>query len=177
MTTRGRIVRSRAVIATPARRGTTWADTVFNSSMGSGGGNQTLSLISTFDPDERRGMTITRILMCLYIIPDPVGGTGGVQRMSIGVGIASQEAFAAGATPDPEDPEDFPQRGWMYRCSHAVIDNLTPGYPTPVIREDLHAQRKIDTGEPYVRFVNENIQATGFAVRIVGTIRLLLKLP
>ena len=160
-----------------ARRGTTWVDTELDVSLASTTG-QTQSLMGTIDVDERRGMTVTRIIMCLYLMPNPVGGVSGVQKLSLGIGSASQEAFLAGAIPDPEVAVDFPQRGWLYRCTHAVVDGLEASGTTPLgIREDLHAQRKVDTGEMYLRMRNENAQTTAFAVRVLGTIRMLVKLP
>ncbi len=158
------------------RRGTTWADTIIDTVI-TNGSEDIRSIMGSFDPDERRGMTITRILMCLYLIPSPNGAVVGVQLADVAIGNASQEAFAAGVVPNPQTAGEFPQRGWLYRCRHAVVDDSTPGYPSPVIREDLHAQRKIDTGEPYLVITNNTAEGVAFSIRVIGTIRMLLKLP
>jgi len=157
------------------RRDTIWVDTLFNDVLGAGT-QQVHSLMGGIDPLTRGG-TLTRTLVCLYAVPSPIGGAAGMQMVNIGVGVASQEAFTAGIVADPQEENDFPQGGWVYRCRHAVIDDPTPGYPTPLIKEDLRAMRKINRGELYLTFVSEAGQGVAFAVRLVGIVRCLVKLP
>jgi len=174
MSIRQRIARKPMVVG--PRRETTWVDTELDVAIAATAG-QTQSLMGTMDVDERRGMTVTRILACIYLLPSSVGVADGVMKLSLGIGSASQEAFTAGAIPDPEAAADFPQRGWLYRCTHAVVDHTIPGYPMPAIFLDLHAQRKVDTGEIYLRMRNELQQGSSFSVDVVGTLRMLVKLP
>ena len=118
-----------------------------------------------------------RTLICLYVLPAPISTVAGVQSVVIGIGVASQEAFAAGVVADPQTDLDFPQGGWVYRCRHAVIDDSTPGYPTPVIKEDLRSMRKIHRGELFMTVENLAAEGTTFSIRYVGIVRSLIKLP
>ena len=173
MTTGSRIAR-RPVAA--VRRGSTWIDTVLDTDIVTGG-EDLVDLMAGMDTDERRGMTVTRMLLCLYVIANPHGAVDGVQVVDLGIGVASTEAFAAGVVSNPNVNTEFPIRGWLYRCRHVVIDDSTPGYPSPVIKEDLHAMRKIDTGTAFLVIVNTPNQGTTFTVSVIGTIRMLVKLP
>ena len=157
------------------RRGTTWIDTVVDTDIVTAG-EDVVDLMGSFDVDERRGMTITRILLCLYIIANSHGAVDGVQTLDMGIGVASQEAFAAGILSNPNVATEFPLRGWLYRCRHVVIDDSTPGYPSPVVKEDLHAMRKLDTGQAFMVLVNTANQGTTFTISVIGTIRMLVKL-
>ncbi len=160
------------------RRSKVWADTLFNVVIPNAGSSAT-SLMSTLDPDERLDVTITRLIVCLYLYPETPNEVTSIQLADLGVGIASQDAFTAGATADPNDPGDFPQAGWMYRCRHVVINNSTAANRSPliVIREDLRAMRKLQRGELYLKISNINTQGAAMGIRMIGTVRALLALP
>ena len=159
------------------RRATDWMDTVVDSTLAINT-EERIDLMGTIDQDEARGLTITRILMCVSLTPNPIGAVTGLMQVHIGIGVASREAFAAGVVPDPETSPEEPQRGWLYRCNYAVIDDPTPGYPWPLVKEDLHAQRKLDSGNAYMVLMNRvGYGANTFSVQAMGIIRMLVKLP
>ena len=175
MTTRRGTARRPAPRGGGPRRLTTWIDTIVNSAVTTGT-QERIDMMGTFDVDERRGMTVMRLLLCLYLAPNPLGAVNGIVVMNMGIEVVSQEGFGAGVVPDPGSATEFPLRGWLYRCQHAVLDDPTPGYPTPVIREDLHAMRRLDTGSVIMVLDAATVQGTAFNIRVMGLMRMLVKL-
>ena len=163
-------------MVTGNRRKTDWIDTHVNSTL-TLNTEERIDLMGTIDQDEARGLTIARILLCLTLTANPLGGVDGVVRVNIGVGVAFREAFNAGIVPDPETSPEEPQLGWLYRCTYAVVDDTVPGYPYPLIKEDLHAQRKLDSGNLYMVVMNRVGYGTSFNVQMIGIIRTLVLLP
>ena len=158
------------------RRGTAWIDTLVNSTLANAGGD-TVDLMGSTDTDERRGMTVTRLLLCLYLFPSDLMAVEGAQACDLGIGVASEDAFGAGALADPNVAGDEPLRGWLYRCRHVALSATGSAFQSLNVREDIHSQRKIDKGTVYMRIDNVTIQGTAFTVRIAGTVRMLVKLP
>ena len=135
-------------------------------------------MMSTLDPDERRGSTVTRIIGCLTLTGATEGAVTGDVMVDFGIGVASQEAFSAGAVSDPTDPSAQPLRGWLYRCRQFARQTTEAGHPDTafVWTFDVKSQRKLDTGELFLVVEPNNIIGTSFNIRLIGTIRVLLKL-
>ena len=91
----------------------------------------------------------------------------------MGIGVASQESFAAGSLPDPEIVGDFPTRGWVYRARYRIFGFAAdqPQYMTRRIDLDIRAKRVLDNGESYLRGVNTNEEGTTGNVTVSGMIR------
>ena len=172
MTTRPRIARRPG-----PRRAMTWADTLLDETMSVGGSAQ-ISLSSTLDPDERRGATITRLIGCLTFYADDAIEFSGDIALDMGIGVASQEAFTAGATSDVSDSAAVPVRGWLYRCRQIITTGVSTAVPHPLVRWnfDVRSQRRLDTGEPFVLLDPLVLAGTGSVTTVAGSIRMLLKL-
>ena len=93
--------------------------------------------------------------------------------------MSGQEAIQASSVsiPFPQEEDEFPSSGWLYRNIVPVLADATPGFPVPIIDKDIRAQRKLMYGAPWIRFVNLNQQGTPFSVRVDGVIRCLYLLP
>ena len=156
---------------------TLWIDSMFNLQAASGGSQVKGSLMGPMTEEQTRlqPMTLTRtIIRCdlAYITHDAGEGS---QRVSIGIGVTSQESFAANIIPDPEVATDFPVRGWVYRAQYRVYGFAADQPAIDVIRidRDIRAQRKLDNGEAYVVMTNADLEGVAASVSLVGVIRTL----
>ena len=156
-------------------RPTDWIDTSVGFTIASGS-QSNLSLMTGVAPVNMRGMTLIRTIFTWSSFSTTVAGAWGVQILSIGIGVTSQEAFAAGVLPDPDVPTDKPPRGWVYRTSQVVTQNGA-GSPVTHDREvDIRGARKVENGELYIVVDNNPIVGTPFTARIQGMCRTLYKL-
>ena len=156
----------------PRRR--QWIDTVMEHTIAPV--TELTVVLTTGIPDnELKGMTLVRILLQLTALPANIGDDDGVMRLSMGIGIAGQEAIQTSgqAIASPQTEDEFPSSGWLYRNSVVVIGDPTPGFPVPIIDKDIRAQRKLLYGAPYIRFHNSTLQITAFSTEVVGVIRCL----
>ena len=156
-------------------RPTDWVDTIINQAVNNGG-ETIIDLLSSLSPADMRGATLIRTLVSLSFQSGTVAGAWGTQRFDTGIGISSQEAFAASALPDPSSSTDKPARGWIYRTSVGVSQN---GAGSPVLFErvaDIRGARKIENGDLFIIFNNTAILGTSFNGQVMGLIRLLIKL-
>jgi len=128
---------------------------------------------------EKRGCTLVRTVVGLCLRAASPGVVSGQQRVTIGIALVSDDAFSASAVPDVEDAADFPVQGWLWREVRLVYDEtLATGIINPVeVRLDLRAARKLDRSSMVLLMSNENLEGTGFDVRVLGLIRSLYKLP
>ena len=156
-------------------RPTDWVDTVINLEVSTGNQSVT-SLVTGLSPQDMRGVTVIRTIIMLGMFSNTVAGAYGVQQLDLGIGIASQEAFAAGVLPDPNISGDKPPRGWMWRAEKMVAQN---GAGAPVVVEvevDIRGARKVENGEVYLIAFNTALVGTSFQVNVRGLIRQLYKL-
>ena len=168
-------------IARAQRRNTAWDDRLL---LGSAidvpaGGRSSLQLALNVSDPEKRGCTVVRIIMDLVVWPIPPGAVSGVDLLSMGVQMVSDDAFAAGAMADPEDDADFPVTGWLYRGVFLVRDEtLATGIGDfTVVQKDLRVQRKMDRGTLVLTVHNTGLEGTFFTIRTTGIVRVLYKLP
>ena len=157
-----------------ARR-TAWRDTLMETTIPTGTAiNQTL--LGDWTTTDTRGLTVARVIVDLYLTPQlgPIA-TGG-QVLDLGLGLASQDSFAAGDLPDPSAEADEPIRGWLWRTRCLVVDSSV----TLLVARctgDFRGMRKIDNGELYLKFDSTPAFGTAFTVEIAGIIRCLFMLP
>jgi len=157
-------------------RPTDWIDTIISLTLAPMGGSAIQSLMTGVAPVNMRGMTLIRTIISLSLVSQTVAGAWGVQRANLGIGVADQDAFAAGALPDPDVATDKPARGWVWRSYAGVAQN---GSGAPVIytlTADIRGARKIENGELYIAGVNTDSLGTAFTVFVGGLIRTLYKL-
>jgi len=118
-------------------------------------------------------MTLLRTIVGLDIAYTVHDSGEGSQRASIGLGITSQEAFAAGSLPDPEVDSDFPTRGWIWRARYRIWGFAAdqPAVFTRRVDLDLRSQRKLDNGESFVIIQNAALEGVATALTVTGLIR------
>jgi len=105
-----------------------------------------------------------------------VGSISGTQRLDYGIGVASAEAFAAGAgaIPNPATSTEYPARGWLVAGSRYI---QTSGQASELAALnwdfDIRTMRKIDKGILYLSIVNNPVQGVGQALVIGSRVRAL----
>ena len=156
-----------------------WIDTVMNHTIAAGSTALTVVLTRGISDNDLKGMTLVRVLLQLTYFPANLLDDTGVQRLAAGIGVSGQEAIQASSVSilSPQEEDEFPSSGWLYRNIVPVLADATPGFPVPIIDKDIRAQRKLMYGAPWIRFVNLNQQGTAFSVRVDGVIRCLYLLP
>ena len=171
-----------AVVTVAARRRTSWSDTLVSFTVASSAaGGAELMGTGLADTQEKRGYTLARTIVCLAFMPAVPWGTTGVQRIQMGILVASNDATAAGALADPNDAVDYPTQGWVWRDEACVV-NQSVGSPVGIIpavvmNRDIRAQRKLDRSSLSYRLFNSAVDGTATTVRVVGLIRNLYRLP
>ena len=151
-----------------------WEDTVINASVVDDA-DDLRSLVGGLSEDERRGMTIVRTIISLQLTPLTTSGVVGSMVVDLGVGIANEQAFTAGAgsLPDPAINSERPPRGWIWRDRVMVLDDATTLAVPTVVHQDLRSKRKVDAGIPYLTTSPSSRTGTDFTIRISGIVRLL----
>ena len=154
----------------PARRkrAAEWFDTNFLDLQLASNTNTGTSLTVNIEDDEKKGLTIVRLIINLSYRTTTVG-VG--QRIAVGVCLLNDDAVAAAAIPDPETDDE--KAGWMFRDGLHVINNAAAdGASMGHIKVDIRSARKFPD-EDFDMFI---IQETGPAatnVQVNGIIRLL----
>ncbi len=153
-----------------------WVDTLMDAPVTTGG-QLAFTLMGGMAPVDSRGLTATRTIVGLSLVP-PTAVSDGVQIVSLGIGVFSQEAFVAGIFPDPNDSNDRPPRGWLWRDRIAV-----PGAASMVggqlirLSSDVRGMRKVDDGELALIVNNDAGDGTTFSVQVIGIVRIVFLLP
>ena len=157
-------------------RPTDWVDTLVNLEVSSA--NQAVtSLMTGLAPVNTRGQTIIRTIIMLQMFSNTVAGAFGVNRIDLGIGITSQEAFAAGIVPDPGTVGDKPPRGWMWRAETLVSQNgAQAGDVITRLEADLRGARKVENGEVFLVVENNPLLGTTAQYNVRGLVRQLYKL-
>jgi len=154
---------------------TVWIDSLVDLQVGSGGANGLQTLMTGVTPEDTRlgQWTLLRTIIGVdvaHLIHDSGEGS---QKVSIGIGVASQEAFAAASISDPEVATDHPTRGWVWRWQGITYGFAAdqPAIFTRRIDLDIRARRKLDNGESFVTVNNVNDQGVAGTIGVIGLIR------
>ena len=153
---------------------TFWVDTVIDEGVAIAA-QGLISLMTGIGAAQSRAdqMTLLRTIIRLDIASTTHDSGEGSSAASIGIGIASQEAFAGGAVPDPNTATDFPQRGWVFRGRWRVF-SFQAGVADVHVRavdKDIKARRKLENGEPYIVFDNVSVEGASQPVSFTGLVR------
>ncbi len=155
---------------------TSWEDTLINADTASGA--QSLqTLVSSFSNEEMRlaGMTLMRTIIGLDVAYTVHDAGEGSQLVDLGIGVTSQEAFAAASVPDPNVATDHPTRGWVFRARGRVFGfaaDQAAVYDWRLDR-DIRSRRKLENGECYLVTNNTAVEGAASTIRVIGLIRLL----
>jgi len=97
-------------------------------------------------------MTLLRTVIGIDLARAVHDSGEGSEKVALGIGIASQAAFAAGSVSDPSLNADFPIRGWLWRGQYRVFGFAAdqPAVFNQRIDKDLRGQRKLENGEPFI---------------------------
>ncbi len=164
---------------TSQRRGRVWVDTHIDDNLAAAG-TSLVNLLAAADIDLQT-KTVIRCLGRLRAIPSVVANASvSAQRISLGIGVISREAFAIGGAgvPSPGDLGEFPTGGWLYK-EHAILVNqqdsgTVEAWEFPEFMWDIRAARKVDRGILYLRAQNNDLIAGTTAVKLAGLVRCLL---
>jgi len=157
---------------------TAWDDAFINQDLANNARLDT-DILSRVSDDQKRGCTVIRILLHLWYTPVAGVSVDGTQRMIMGIQLASEDAFAAQAVPDPNNAAEFPIGGWMMRDLVVVAAGGAVQFQNPPVEQrlDLRSQRKVDRAELIFSIENNAGSGTTFGVSVQGIIRTLYKLP
>jgi len=123
-------------------------------------------------------LTVVRVIGDFWMLYSPnVTVADKLSIADVGIGVSSVEAFtAAGVSlPVPQDPTQFPPRGWLYVNSQPVTQSSqTEGVLERMahFKVDLRAMRKVDKGRLFLTLSNTTI-LTGASMRVIGRTRVL----
>ena len=153
---------------------TVWLDTLIDQQVGTGG-QDTQGLMGTHAPATLRlsGLTLLRTIIGIdvaHLIHDSGEGS---QDVTMGIGVASQEAFVASAIPDPNQTDDYPPRGWIWRARYRTYGFAADQAAVfnQRIDKDIRSRRKLDNGECYFVTNNSADQGTTGTINVIGLIR------
>ena len=160
-------------------RNRAWADSLFSDLVTPGTSVIKNLLVGAPTVDT---LTAVRIIGDIEVTTQTLSEVEHMETIDVGVGVASAEAFAVGASalPDPDDSADYPPRGWLYVARRVVSQSIpTGGTPTAMWRKDavfafdLRAMRKIDKGVLYLHVDSTNVDGTSSTTRMTGRVRVL----
>jgi len=152
-----------------------WIDTGIGMTVTSGGGKNRVSLMTGVSVTQSRfdRMTLLRTILGFDIAYSVHDAGEGSQVVSVGVGIASQEAFAGTALSDPETDTDFPTRGWIWRARYRIFGFAAdqPAIFTRRVDLDLRSQRKLENGEAFLNATNTDEEGVAGTIKMSGLVR------
>jgi len=151
-----------------------WIDTIINQAVAEGATTPLSLMTGVSSLDTRMSqMTLLRTIVGIDIAYTVHDSGEGSQVVSLGLGIASQEAFAASILADPQTATDFPARGWIWRARYRVYGFAADQAAVfnRRIDLDLRAKRKLENGESFINMANNAQEGVASAVSITGVIR------
>ena len=153
---------------------TFWIDTLVNETIAVAS-EAVVSLITGIGSAQSRGdqMTLLRTILGIDIAAAVHDSGEGSSIVTYGIGVTSQEAFAAGIVPDPEVQTDFPTRGWVIREQYRVF-SFEAGVADVHVRrieKDIRARRKLENGESYIVIENTGLDGAPQPIIFLGLVR------
>ncbi len=134
-----------------------------------------VSLITGMGSAQTRAdkMTLLRTIIGLDLARTVHDSGEGSDLVACGIGVTSQEAFAAGVLPDPQTDTDFPARGWVWRAIYRVwgFASDQPAIFTRRLDLDIRSMRKLDNGEAYLLVNNAALEGVSSTIRVAGLVR------
>ncbi len=120
-------------------------------------------------------MTLLRTIIGLDLARTVHDSGEGSEAVSIGIGVASQDAFNAGtgSVPNPGVSADFPTRGWVWRQRYRIWGFAAdqPAIFTRRLDLDIRSQRKLENGESFLHATLINVEGANSTINMTGTIR------
>ena len=151
------------------RRAVEWFDFHVNQTVSSGSQNGVQCDIN-LGSSEKKGATIVRTLVDLWVMPTATGtgGTGGM-----GLAMINSEAAAASAFPDMDSPDD--QIGFLWRTFFPFFTSDANDFAQAVrFKEDLRGMRKYPAEDFELTLIMDNATGTT-AFNVDGQVRFLVK--
>jgi len=160
-----------------ADRPRAWADTRFKmQSLVAGTDFIVNLLLNAPTVDTLTAIRIVGELEFAYVVTTTIADSDSI--VDVGIGVAADEAVAAGAAalPDPASDSSYPPRGWLYVATGYVAQHITSATglanKNAVFKFDIRAARKIDKGTLFFRAAQANLNVGG-AMELTGRIRVL----
>ena len=159
------------------RRMSFWDDSLIN--LGIASGATSITVLTLTPGGQSEGFTLVRCLVHLYLAELATPSVNGGQRLSAGIGLASKEAVALGATalPDPDTNTEQPISDWVWRDRAVVLYDNTNVVPSVEWKADLRSGRKLAGGQLFLAIVNTASFGTARTINAMGLIRCLLLRP
>ena len=159
-------------------RPTAWGFTNFTQAFTSGL-RVTINLLTDLTPSDT--ITVDRIIVHLEVVPEISAHVIGMQRLVLGIGVCSVEAFAVAnsvGVPDPSVSSEIPPRGWLW--SDVLTMFTTEGqtnadfiWKFSEVRVDLRASRKVDRGVCFLTVSSKTVLGVGQTVNLIGRVGVL----
>ncbi len=151
-----------------------WVDTEMNDDVAVAA-QLLVSLLTGVTQSRFDQMTLLRTIIGMDLGRTVHDSGEGSEALACGIGIVSQEAFAAGQVPDPTNALDFPPRGWIWRAKFRTFGFAAdqPAVFSRRVDVDLRAMRKLENGHLFIAVDNDAIEGTSGTCRLVGYIRTL----
>jgi len=155
-------------------RKTLWIDTSAALLIAAGGQTHK-SLMTGVSSTQTRfdQMTLLRTVIGLDVARFIHDSGEGSDQVSLGIGVTSQEAFAAGSLSDPEVDTDFPSRGWIWRARYRVYGFAAdqPAVFNTRVDLDIRSMRKLENGEVFFVGSSELVEGNASTTQVIGLIR------
>ncbi len=151
-----------------------WIDTSVNADVALAG-QLLVSLMTGVTAIDTRlsQMTLLRTIIGLDLARTVHDSGEGSEVAHLGIGVASQEAFAAGTVADPSADGDFPTRGWIWRGKYRIF-GFAADQPAISVRRldfDLRSMRKLENGEAYFAVDLIAEEGASSTLSVIGLIR------
>ena len=160
-----------------ASRPRAWADFIVSLNLTTGT-EQSVNLLTNAPSLDT--ITVGRLIGTLYAQAESLTAQiDGSQSISVGIGVASSDAFNAAANvglPSPAVSSDAPARGWLYRTNMVVTKVHSTGTTYELAWNDkthfdVRAMRRVDKGVCFLIVQSSTLIGTAFNVRLTGLIR------
>ena len=149
-------------MVTAPRRRMVWTEFSFEA-IPSAGGQADRQMVTQL-PAEKKGFTVARMLLELYMQPSTAAANA---RLAVGIAVISGDANLANVFPDPGDEEQFP---WLYRAEFSMIRDIDAG-PQGVYRNlDIRAKRIFRSNGDVLVFIADADAASSWKIDCAGRV-------